>query len=54
MLIILRPIGNGNWSPIRVAYDPARHERLPTRIQVKVNDRMSLAGVTYRVSRVLA
>jgi hypothetical protein len=52
--LILRRAGRGNWSPVRLAYDPARHAEWPTPVDARVGARLELFGVTYRVSRVEA
>jgi hypothetical protein len=50
--LILRRIGRGNWSPVRLAYDPSRQGQLPTPLQARVGERVELFGVVYRVSEV--
>lgn len=52
MTLILRRIGRGNHSPVRMAFDPARQIEWPTPIEARVNVRLTLFGVVYRVSRV--
>lgn len=52
MTLILRRLGRGNWSPVRLAYDPARQDQMPTPIQAKVGELVELFGVVYRVSEV--
>lgn len=54
MTLVLRRIGRGNWSPVRLAYDPAHQHQLPTGVEARVGARFDLAGVTYRVSKVEA
>lgn len=51
MTLILVPCGRGRWSPLRLQYDPKRRP-LPSMVEVRVNDRLNVAGVTYRVARV--
>jgi DNA-binding CsgD family transcriptional regulator len=51
---ILRRLGGGNWSPVRIVYDPARQGEWPTAIEAKIGARLALFGVTYRVSRIEA
>lgn len=51
-MLILRRVGRGNWSPVRLAYDPARQDKLPTPLQARVGERVELFGVMYRVSEV--
>lgn len=53
-MLVLRRIGRGNWSPVRVAYDPKRQDQLPTPLQARVGERLCLFGVVYRVSEVVA
>lgn len=52
-MLILRRIGRGNWSPLQVGYDHRCQGQLPTLMHAKINDRIELAGVVYRVSAVL-
>lgn len=52
MILILRRIGRGRWSPVRVAYDPARQAEWPAPVEARIGTRIVLFGVTYRVSRV--
>lgn len=54
MVLILRRLGRGRWSPVRVAFDPARQAEWPTPIEAKRGALLVLFGVTYRVSRVEA
>lgn len=49
MTVILKPVGRGNWAPLRIVYSGA--QVLP--LFVKPGDRMTFAGVTWRVHRVL-
>ena len=51
MTLVLVPCGRGRWSPIRVSYDPRRRQ-LPNLVEVKVNDRIPIGGIAYRVARV--
>lgn len=53
MTLVLRRIGRGNWSPVRLAYDPARQDQMPTPLQARIGQRIELFGITYRVSEVL-
>lgn len=52
-MLILRRVGRGNWSPLQISYDHHRQGQLPILLAAKVNDRIELAGVVYRVSAVL-
>lgn len=54
MVLVLRRLGSGNHSPVRVAYDPKRQAEWPTPLEAKRGARLVLFGVTYRVSRVEA
>lgn len=53
-MLILRRLGRGNWSPVRLAYDPQRQDQMPTPLQARVGQRIELFGVVYRVSEVRA
>jgi len=53
-MLILRRVGRGNWSPVRLAYDPQRQAEMPTPVQARVGQRVELFGVVYRVSEVRA
>jgi hypothetical protein len=52
-MLILRRLGKGNWSPVTLAYDAARQAQMPTPVQARVGARFELAGVVYRVSKVV-
>jgi hypothetical protein len=52
MTLILRRAGRGNWSPIRLHYDPSKQAEWPTAIDASIGSRLELFGITYRVSRV--
>jgi len=53
-MLILRRIGRGNWSPIQLQYDAAHQAQMPTLLQARVGARFEIAGVWYRVSKVVA
>jgi len=53
-MLVLRRLGRGNHSPVRVAFDPARQKEWPTPVEAKVGTRLTLFGVVYRVSRIEA
>lgn len=53
-MLVLRRTGRGNWSPVRVEFDPKRQAEWPTPVEAKVGAELVLFGVTYRVSRVVA
>lgn len=48
-MLILRPIGRGNWKTAQLSVDGDRAQPL----LVKVGDKFTLAGVTWRVVKVL-
>jgi len=54
LTLILRRVGRGNHSPVRLAFDPARQAEWPTPIEARRGGRLVLFGVTYRVSKVEA
>lgn len=49
MMLILRPVGRGNWRTAQFHVTGDRAQPL----LVKVGERFELAGVTWRVVRVL-
>lgn len=53
MTLVLRRIGRGNWSPLQISYDHHRQGQLPILLAAKVGDRVEVAGVAYRVSKVI-
>ena len=48
-MLILRPVGRGNWKTAQLSVDGDRAQPL----LVKVGDKFTLAGVTWRVVKVL-
>jgi hypothetical protein len=54
MTLILRRIGRGRWSPVRVSYDPRRQAEWPIAIEARIGFRLDLFGVTYRISGIEA
>lgn len=54
MTLVLRRVGRGGWSPLRISYDPARQGQLPTGVEARIGARFDIAGVMYRVSKVEA
>lgn len=48
-MLILRPTGRGNWKTAQLCVDGDRAQPL----LVKVGDKFTLAGVTWRVVKVL-
>ena len=53
MTLVLRRVGRGNWSPLQLNYDAHHQGQLPTLVQARAGDRFEIAGVLYRVSKVL-
>lgn len=54
MTLILRRLGRGNWSVVRLQYDPARHAEWPVPVDACIGARLTLFGVVYRVAGVSA
>lgn len=52
-MLILRRLGRGNWSTVTLTYDASHQGQMPTPVQARVGARIELAGVVYRVSRVV-
>ena len=52
VILVLRRIGRGNWSPVRLQFDPRRQVEWPTPVEARVGAELQLFGVVYRVSRV--
>jgi hypothetical protein len=52
--LVLRRLGRGRWSPVRVTFDPSRQAEWPTPLEARRGGRLVLFGVTYRVSKVEA
>lgn len=52
MTLVLRRLGRGCWSPIRLIYDPQRQAEWPLPLNVRIGARLDLFGVTYRISRI--
>lgn len=52
MTLYLRPLGRGNWAPTVLVVQ--RTGRQPPPMFVEVNQRITLGGVVYRISRVTA
>ena len=48
-MLILRPVGRGNWRTAQLSIETDRAQPL----LVKEGDRFDLAGVTWRVVRIL-
>ena len=49
-MLILRPVGKGNWKPITMTIDGARAAPL----LVRVGDKVPVGGIVFRVVRVQA
>jgi hypothetical protein len=54
LTLILRRLGRGAWSPVRVHYDPQRQAEWPVPIDIRIGTRLDLFGVTYRISGIEA
>lgn len=50
--VTLRPIGRGNHSPVLLTYVPRLRTEQPTAVEWYRGQRVMLAGLEYRVSRV--
>jgi hypothetical protein len=50
LTLILRRCGRGNWSPVRLTYDPARQAEWPMPVDARIGAVLELFGVRYRVS----
>lgn len=48
-MLILKPAGRGNWTPLTMAIEGARAAPL----LVRVGQTMVLGGVTFKISKVL-
>lgn len=53
MTLVMRRVGRGNWSALRLQYDAVRQGQLPTPVEARVGARFEIGGVLYRVARVL-
>jgi hypothetical protein len=53
LTLILRRLGRGNWSPLVLQYEHERQGQLPALLQAKRGDRLPIAGIVYRVSKVM-
>lgn len=53
MTLVLRPVGRGNWTPVRLMYDARLRTELPLPIEAKRGATLELFGRTYRVAGVL-
>lgn len=49
-MLVLRPIGRGNWAPLRMVLDGSRAQPLLFR----VGSTIELAGLTFRICEVHA
>lgn len=50
-MLVCRPPGRGNWTPVIVAIQESRHAPLP--LEVHVGQRLTIAGRELRVCQVL-
>lgn len=51
MILVLRPVGRGNWKPVVLAFTESKHSPLP--LEVHVGLRLTLGIHVFRVSKVL-
>jgi hypothetical protein len=51
LTLILRPLGRGNWAPMLLRIEQSKHAPLP--LEVHVGQRLTVAGRTFRVAKVL-
>jgi hypothetical protein len=54
MTLVLRPMGRGGWTPLRLEIPPRRKELPLLPITVKVGERIEIAGRTFRIAEILA
>lgn len=52
MIVILKPVGRGNWQPVELRISGKRNAPLP--LELARGDRVTIAGRLFRVSRVFA
>lgn len=52
-MLILRPLGRGNWAPIRLEIPRGRKELPTLPIEARVGQRMTIDGRVFRVSKVM-
>jgi hypothetical protein len=52
VIVTLRPIGRGGWSPITLTYDPRVRAELPAPLEFKRGQVVPINGRDYRVARV--
>lgn len=53
MTLVMRRVGRGNWSVLRLQYDAARQGQLPAPVEARIGARLEIGGVLYRVAQVL-
>jgi hypothetical protein len=51
-MLVLRPLGRGNWSPVRIMIDETRNAPKP--LFFRKGERVELGGIKFRVVRVHA
>lgn len=51
-MLVLRPPGRGNWSPVRIIIDETRNAPKP--LLFRKGERVTLGGIVFRVVRVHA
>ncbi len=49
MTVVCKPVGPGNWTPLRLTYTGRRTAPM----LVRVGERFTLGGVAWRICRVL-
>jgi len=50
-MLILRPLGRGNWTPLVLAIAESKHTPLP--LEVFVGQHWTLAGRVFRIAKVM-
>lgn len=50
-MLVLKPPGRGNWTPLVVALTESRHAPRP--LEVHKGQRWTIAGRVYRVAKVM-
>lgn len=50
-MLVLRPLGRGNWSPVLLRVEQSRNSPLP--LEFHVNQRVEFGGHVFRVAKVM-
>jgi hypothetical protein len=50
-MLVLRPLGRGAWQPTVLAIEGAKHAPRP--LEVRVGQRVEIAGRVFRIAKVL-